>query len=73
MYKACPAGIDIPTLCIAGKRSFQYAIRASNAKGESAVFKSNQCEKRNPVQQRFDVRNWDGAVDTTFKGALHLK
>ena len=32
----------------------------------SAVFKSNQCEKRNPMQQRFDVRNRDGAVDTSF-------
>ena len=33
---------------------------------QSAVFKSNQCEKRNPVHQRFDVRNRDGAVDTTL-------
>ena len=32
----------------------------------SAVFKSNQCEKRNPVHQRFDVRNRDGAVDTSL-------
>ena len=42
-----------------------YAIRASNLMCQSAVFKSNQCEKRNPVHQRFDVRNWDGAVDTS--------
>ena len=34
---------------------------------QSAVFKSNQCEKRNPVQQGFDVGNRDGALDTTFK------
>ena len=33
---------------------------------QSAVFKSNQCEKRNPVQQEFDVGNRDGALDTTF-------
>ena len=33
---------------------------------EIAVFKSNQCEKRNPVHQRFDVRNQDGAGDTSF-------
>ena len=40
---------------------------------QSAVFKSNQCEKRNPVQQRFDVRNRDDAVDTTFFFGGHLK
>ena len=34
---------------------------------QSAVFKSNQCEKRNPVQQGFDVGNRDGALDTTYK------
>ena len=60
-----PAGINIPTLCIAGKRTNHYAIRASISKCQSAVFKLNQCEKRNPVQQRFDVRNQDSAVDTT--------
>ena len=32
---------------------------------QSAVFKSDQCEKRNLVQQQFDVRNRDGAVDTS--------
>ena len=30
-----------------------------------AVFESSQCEKRNPVHQRFDVRNRDGAGDTS--------
>ena len=38
---------------------------ASNSMRQSAVFKLNQCEKRNPVHQRFDARNRDGAVDTT--------
>ena len=33
---------------------------------QSAIFKSNQCEKRNLVQQGFDVGNRDGALDTTF-------
>ena len=33
---------------------------------QSAVFKANQCKKRNPVHQRFDVRNWDVAVDTSL-------
>ena len=41
-------------------------IRASNTICQNAVFKSNQCEKRNLVQQRFDVRNRDGAVDTSL-------
>ena len=63
--KSRPAGIDIPSLCIAAKRTNHYAIKASKSKCQSAVFKSNQCEKRNPVQQRFDVRNRDGAVDTS--------
>ena len=44
---------------------YHYAIRALNTMCQSAVFKSNQCKKRNPVQLRFDVRNRDGAVDTT--------
>ena len=43
--KACPAGIDIPTLGIVAKRTNHYAIRASNSMLQSAVFKSNQCEK----------------------------
>ena len=48
------------------KRTNRYAIRASKPTRQSAVFILNQCEKRNPVHQRFDVRNWDGAVDTTL-------
>ena len=37
---------------------------------QSAVFKSNQCEKHNPVHQRFDVRNRDGAVDTSYSFSI---
>ena len=59
-------GIDIPSICIGVKRTNHNAIRASKARCQIAVFKSNQREKRNQVHQRFDVRNWDGAGDTSL-------
>ena len=43
--QACPVGIDIPILCIAAKHTNHYAVTTSTSICQSAVFKSNQCEK----------------------------
>ena len=38
-------GINIPTLCIAAKRTNHYAISVSTSVCQNAVFILNECEK----------------------------